>query len=156
MVSGNFPNSTYHLPLMGVSLQDGATCANHFSRLSPQVSGNTDLIITTMRSGQFRRVRQCSLSRGLPGSIHIDHQPVVPQAGTSAPWWSGCLRSRHQILLKQGSQRLNAWLIKRGKKRAEGRSMRQGVSTEQCHQGFTSGAAKPAFALAFHCMGVRS
>jgi len=72
-----------------------------------------------MGGWQVCPVREGTLSCGLPGSIHIDDQPVLSLTIPDATWRGAKRRSCHQIFLKERSKGLYGRRIKGGEKTAE-------------------------------------
>jgi hypothetical protein len=127
------PKSAY--PLMRMGLEHDGSSSDDFSAFASQIPWSADLIKATMRSGKLWRVRQRPLPGGLPGPVHIDHQPVlalpIPDASRRGAEW----RSRDQIFLKHGSQCLHRRLIQGRQKPAERRAMRETVAIKERHEG---------------------
>jgi hypothetical protein len=71
-------------------LQDRGTCSCNFSSLAAKVAGSTHAIKTSMGGRKLRSPGKRSLSCGLFGSIHINHEPVtalaVPEATRGKVW----------------------------------------------------------------------
>jgi len=106
---------------MRMCLEDYCTRANHFAPLPPLISRRAGLIKPAMRKRQCFRLGQCSLTGGLPGTVHIDHQKLgslpVEQATRR-----GKQLSRKQILLKECTEGLHCPLIEASRENETGSS----------------------------------
>src|SRR6266436_9675195 len=72
--------STYHLPLMGMGLQERGAGTHDFPSLAPRVARCTDRLQTSLWRGKIRTLRQSTLSCGLSGAIQIEDHPSLSLA----------------------------------------------------------------------------
>jgi hypothetical protein len=84
-------------------------------------------------------VRQRSLSCGLPGSIHIDDQPVLSLTIPYTTRRGGERGLCHQILLKEEPECFDAWLIKGSEKTTERAMTGKVGAAKERHEGGSKG-----------------
>jgi hypothetical protein len=99
-------------------LKHHSTSTNHLSSLAALVAWRADLIKPTMRSRQGVCLRQGALTSRSPGSIHINHQPLVSHPIEQAAR-GGKRLAGEQVLLKKRSQGFYGRLIKGSEKAGE-------------------------------------
>ena len=97
-------------------LENHRSDTNDFSTLASGVVWRAHLITSAMGKRQGVCLWQGTLPRGLPGPIHVDHDPLrtrsVRQATERGKWFAG----KH-LLVKAGAQGFHRALIERGERR---------------------------------------
>src|SRR5258708_15999 len=124
---------------MRMLLEQDRAGTDDFSPLPPLIAWCADLVKPTMRSRQGFCLRQGSLTSGSPGSVYIDHDPLIPcsvEQTTRRKKWV----ASQQILLKARTQGFHGGLVKGGEKTGERRAMGQQLSTKQGHEWFGKGS----------------
>jgi len=119
---------------MGMRLKHNRSGTNHFSPLPSVIARRADSLKPAVGSRQRIGLRQCSLTSRLPGSIHIDYQPLLARPIEEAARRRKRLTSK-QILVKERAERFHTALIKSRKKARQGCAMRQAVTAEEGHIG---------------------
>src|SRR5260221_768593 len=121
--------------LMGMHLEQDRAGADDFSPFAPLIARCADLIKTTMGSGQRLHLRQCPLTGGLSGPIHIDDYPLFfcPVEEADRRWKR---EAGEQLRLKARAQSLEGSLTKVSKKTRKLRAMGQLMTTKQSHEWF--------------------
>jgi hypothetical protein len=83
------------------------------------IAWRADLIKPTMRSRQGICLRQRTLLSHLPGSIDIDHYPLLTCSVKQATGRRKRFAGKY-ILLKEGSEGFHRWLIESRKETGQG------------------------------------
>src|SRR6266487_1426120 len=134
MISGNFPNSTYHLPLVRMGLQNGGARPDDLTALTSAIARGANSKQASLWRRAVRRLREGALAGRLTRPIDIEDEPLPATAIENATWLFLRQRSGQQIFQELGSQGFDAGLIQSGEKTTQGRASRQSLAFEHRHE----------------------
>src|SRR5579884_937870 len=94
---------------MHMCLKHNRSGADDFSPLASLIAWGTYQIETPMRRRQGVRLRKCALASGLPGPIHVDHEPS-PSRPVAATFFASFVS--HEDALQREAKETRVALIR--------------------------------------------
>ncbi len=107
-------------PLVRMDLENRRAGPDHLAALAPHISWSADFVEARLRCWEVGSSWHRSLSRGLPRSIDIEHEPMLPLPIPQTSWFlffdQGASR---EIFQEECAQRVNGGLVNRREKATE-------------------------------------